>query len=104
MRAARESGSLMPPKHILNAPTRLMKDIGYGSGYAYDHDAPAAFSGQNYFREDMARQRLDQPVDRCLEREVRKRLEYWSKLRTQRGVHEEECGEHPSEFHKLGKD
>src|SRR3546814_1582229 len=51
-RSARETGSLMPPKHILNAPTRLMKDIGYGRGYAYDHDAPDAFSGQNYFPEE----------------------------------------------------
>ncbi|HET8725944.1 MAG TPA: replication-associated recombination protein A [Alphaproteobacteria bacterium] len=84
-RAARETGSLMPPKHILNAPTRLMKDIGYGSGYAYDHDAPDAFSGQDYFPEEMARQSLYRPVDRGFEREIRKRLDYWAKLRAQRG-------------------
>ena len=84
MRAAKESGSLMPPAHILNAPTRLMKDLGYGKGYAYDHDAPEAFSGQNYFPEDLPRQRFYQPVDRGFEREIRKRLEYWDRLRARR--------------------
>ena len=84
MRAARESGSLMPPAHILNAPTRLMKDLGYGKGYAYDHDAPEAFSGQNYFPEGLARQSFYQPVDRGFEREIRKRLDYWDKLRSRR--------------------
>ena len=84
MRAARESGSLMPPAHILNAPTRLMKDLGYGQGYAYDHDAPEAFSGQNYFPEGLARQSFYQPVDRGFEREIRKRLDYWDKLRSRR--------------------
>jgi putative ATPase len=83
-RAAQETGSLMPPKHILNAPTRLMKDIGYGRGYAYDHDSPEAFSGQNYFPDEMARQELYRPVDRGFEREIRKRLDYWAKLRAQR--------------------
>jgi len=79
--AARETGSLMPPKHILNAPTRLMKDIGYGKDYAYDHDTAEAFSGQNYFPDGMARRALYEPVERGFEREIRKRLEYWAKLR-----------------------
>ncbi|MEX1107395.1 MAG: replication-associated recombination protein A [Dongiaceae bacterium] len=83
-RAAQETGSLMPPKHILNAPTRLMKELGYGSGYEYDHDAPDAFSGQNYFPEGMARQQFYQPVERGFEREIRKRLDYWAKLRDER--------------------
>jgi putative ATPase len=81
MAAARETGSLMPPKHILNAPTRLMKDIGYGKGYEYDHDAADGFSGQNYFPDGMARRALYQPVERGFEREIRKRLDYWGKLR-----------------------
>ena len=85
MRTAKESGSLAPPKHILNAPTRLMKELGYGAGYAYDHDAPDAFSGQNYFPDDMARQAFYEPVERGFEREIRKRLEYWSRLRSERG-------------------
>ncbi|MBT5659235.1 MAG: hypothetical protein HOJ02_03665, partial [Rhodospirillaceae bacterium] len=78
---ARETGSLMPPKHILNAPTDLMKDIGYGKGYQYDHDTPEGFSGQNYFPEDMARQNFYQPLERGFEREIGKRLVYWEKLR-----------------------
>ena len=82
--AARETGSLMPPMHILNAPTRLMKDLGYGKGYEYDHDTAEGFSGQNYFPEGMARRRFYQPVDRGFEREIRKRLDYWDKLRQQR--------------------
>lgn len=84
LRAARYTGSLMPPKHILNAPTGLMKDLGYGSGYAYDHDAADGFSGQDYFPEDMARRSFYQPVARGFEREIAKRLEYWDKLRRQR--------------------
>lgn len=84
LRAARDTGSLMPPKHILNAPTGLMKDLGYGSGYAYDHDAADGFSGQDYFPEDMARRSFYQPVARGFEREIAKRLEYWDKLRRQR--------------------
>ena len=84
MGAARESGSLMPPKHILNAPTRLMKDLGYGKDYAYDHDAADGFSGQNYFPDDMARQRFYEPVERGFEREIAKRLSYWQKLRERR--------------------
>jgi len=83
-RAAKRTGSLMPPAHILNAPTALMKDLGYGSGYAYDHDAPEAFSGQNYFPDGMPRERFYSPRDRGFEREIRKRLAYWDKLRTQR--------------------
>jgi putative ATPase len=83
-RAARETGSLMPPMHILNAPTRLMRDLGYGKDYAYDHNAPDAFSGQDYFPGDMARRRFYQPAERGFEREVRKRLEYWDRLRAER--------------------
>ncbi len=82
--AAEETGSLMPPKHILNAPTRLMKQLGYSKGYEYDHDAPEAFSGQNYFPDGMARQEFYRPVERGFEREIRKRLDYWSKLRAER--------------------
>jgi len=83
-RSARETGSLMPPMHILNAPTRLMKELGYAKGYAYDHDAPDAFSGQNYFPDGMARRSFYRPVERGFEREIGKRLEYWAKLRQQR--------------------
>ncbi len=82
--AAAETGSLMPPKHILNAPTRLMKQLGYAKGYEYDHDAPEAFSGQNYFPDGMPRQEFYRPVERGFEREVRKRLDYWAKLRAER--------------------
>jgi putative ATPase len=85
MRLAREHGSLMPPKVILNAPTKLMKNEGYGSGYAYDHDEPDAFSGQNYWPEDLGRQKIYEPVERGFEREIGKRLDYWSKLRKERG-------------------
>ena len=81
---ARQTGSVMPPAHILNAPTRLMKDLGYGEGYAYDHDAPDAFSGQDYFPDGMERQHFYRPAGRGFEREVRKRLDYWDKLRAQR--------------------
>lgn len=84
MRTARETGSLMPPKHILNAPTRLMKEIGYGNGYVYDHDAAEGFSGQNYFPDGMARVRFYGPTERGFEREIRKRLDYWDKLRRAR--------------------
>jgi putative ATPase len=83
-RAARETGSLMPPKHILNAPTRLMRQLGYGKGYEYDHATSEAFSGQNYFPDGMERRQFYQPVDRGFEREVKKRLEYWEKLRARR--------------------
>lgn len=83
-KAAQQTGSLMPPKHILNAPTRMMKDMGYGSGYAYDHDAPDGFSGQDYFPEGMGRQEFYDPPERGFEREIRKRLAYWEKLRARR--------------------
>ena len=81
VRAARETGSLMPPKHILNAPTRLMKDLGYGEGYVYDHDTDEGFSGQDYFPEGMARRRFFEPGERGFEREIAKRLAFWDRLR-----------------------
>lgn len=81
MAAARDTGSLMPPKHILNAPTKLMKEIGYGAGYAYDHDTAEGFSGQDYFPEDMGRRSFYRPVERGFEREISKRLEYWNRMR-----------------------
>ena len=84
MRTAKEHGSLMPPKTILNAPTKLMKSEGYGAGYSYDHDAPDAFSGQDYWPEALGRQHFYEPVDRGFEREVRKRLDWWEKLRRER--------------------
>ena len=80
-RAAKEGGSPLPPKHILNAPTNLMKSEGYGRGYAYDHDQEEAFSGQDYFPEEMGRQTFYDPPERGFEREIRKRLDYWAKLR-----------------------
>jgi len=80
-RVARDTGSLMPPMHILNAPTKMMKEIGYGEGYAYDHGTEHGFSGQNYFPDDMKPQELYTPVDRGFERDVKKRLDYWAKLR-----------------------
>jgi putative ATPase len=85
MAAARETGSLMPPKHILNAPTRLMRDLGYGRGYAYDHDAADAFSGQNYFPDEMPRRSFYRPTDRGFEKAIRSRLAFWERLRRQRG-------------------
>jgi len=85
MREAKKSGSEPPPKHILNAPTKLMRDEGYGAGYAYDHDAEDGFSGQNYFPETMKRPVLYQPVERGFERELKKRLDYFSRLRERRG-------------------
>jgi putative ATPase len=84
MRTAREAGSLLPPKHILNAPTKLMKSEGYGDSYQYDHDAPEAFSGQDYFPEGLGRQKFYDPPERGFEREIRKRLDYWAKLRRER--------------------
>lgn len=83
-RRAKETGSLMPPKHILNAPTKLMKELDYGAGYQYDHDSPEAFTGQNCFPDDMPRERFYEPSERGFEREVRKRLAYWSRLRKER--------------------
>jgi len=84
-RLAKEAGSLMPPKVILNAPTKLMKSESYGEGYRYDHDEPDAFSGQNYFPDALGRRKFYEPVERGFEREVRKRLEWWDKLRKERG-------------------
>ncbi len=80
-RSARETGSLMPPANILNAPTKLMKDVGYGKGYTYDHDAEEGFSGDNYWPDEMEPQTYYEPVERGFEREIAKRLEYWDKLR-----------------------
>lgn len=85
MERAKQTGSLMPPKIILNAPTKLMKQQEYGAGYRYDHDQPDAFSGQNYFPDGMGRERYYDPVERGFEREVKRRLEYWAKLRKERG-------------------
>ncbi|UDQ89423.1 replication-associated recombination protein A [Xanthobacter autotrophicus] len=85
MRVAKEGGSLVPPKVILNAPTKLMKAEGYGTGYRYDHDEPDAFSGQNYFPEALGRQSFYHPVERGFEREIKKRLDYWARLRAERG-------------------
>ena len=84
-KAAADTGSLPPPKHILNAPTALMKQAGYGAGYAYDHDAPDAFSGQDYFPEGLPRTRFYDPPERGFEREIRKRLAWWDRLRRERG-------------------
>jgi putative ATPase len=84
-RVAKEAGSLLPPKHILNAPTNLMKDEGYGRGYAYDHDQEEAFSGQNYFPDALPRQQFYDPPERGFEREIKKRLDYWAKLRREKG-------------------
>jgi putative ATPase len=83
-RVAKEHGSLMPPKTILNAPTKLMKQIGYGESYRYDHDEPDAFSGQDYWPEKLGEQSFYEPVDRGFEREVKKRLEWWARLRKDR--------------------
>ena len=84
-KSARETGSLMPPKHILNAPTKLMSELGYGEGYDYDHDAEDGFSGQNYFPEEMQRSRFYNPEGKGFEREIVRRLEYWDKLRREKG-------------------
>jgi putative ATPase len=79
---AKSSGSLMPPKTILNAPTKLMNSEGYGKGYIYDHDTPQGFSGQNYFPENLTtRPQFYNPVERGFERDLKKRLEYWEKIR-----------------------
>ena len=82
---ARTHGSPAPPKTVLNAPTRLMKREGYGADYEYDHDAPDAFSGQNYWPDALGRRTLYDPVERGFERELRKRLDYWARLRKERG-------------------
>jgi putative ATPase len=82
--AARETGSLMPPKNILNAPTKLMKEQGYHEGYQYDHDYEGGFSGQNFWPEDLGAQKFYDPPERGFEREIKKRLDYWDKLRRSR--------------------
>ena len=84
-RAAAETGSLMPPAHIRNAPTRLMKDLGYGKGYNYDHDAQDGFSGQNYFPEGMERRTFYTPKGEGVEARVKDRLDHWAALRAERG-------------------
>lgn len=84
LKRAKETGSLSPPMHILNAPTKMMKDLGYGKDYQYDHDAEDGFSGQNYFPEELNREQYYKPVNRGFEREISKRLEYWAKLRTEK--------------------
>ena len=83
-KSARETGSLMPPANILNAPTKLMKDIGYGKGYAYDHDKDDGFSGDNYWPDDMSAAIFYQPVERGFERQVAERMKYWNRLRRER--------------------
>lgn len=83
-KSAKENGSLMPPKHILNAPTKLMKDLNYGKDYAYDHDVADGFSGQNYLPDALARQEFYTPIERGFEREIKKRLDYWDKLRKEK--------------------
>lgn len=82
--SAKQHGSLMPPKHILNAPTKLMSELGYGANYDYDHNAEDGFSGQNYFPDEMAREEFYVPVERGFERDIAKRLDYWNKLRDKR--------------------
>lgn len=85
-RVAQETGSLMPPMHILNAPTKIMKQIGYSEGYQYDHDTPEGFSGQDYFPEGLGRRSFYNPVERGFEREIQKRLDYWHKLREKKNA------------------
>ena len=85
MAAARSTGSEPPPLHIRNAPTKLMKEIGYGAGYRYDHDEADGFSGQNYFPDGMRRPVYYQPEERGFERDLKKRVEYFSRLREKRG-------------------
>ncbi|HEY5713394.1 MAG TPA: replication-associated recombination protein A, partial [Allosphingosinicella sp.] len=80
-RSARETGSLLPPKNILNAPTKLMKQIGYGSGYQYDHDAEGGFSGDNYWPEEMEPQTFYEPVDRGFEKKIAERIAWWNERR-----------------------
>jgi putative ATPase len=80
-KSARETGSLMPPKNILNAPTRLMKDIGYGKDYAYDHDSEGGFSGANYWPDEMKPQTFYRPTDRGFEKRVAERLAWWEEQR-----------------------
>ena len=83
-KTARESGSLPPPRHIVNAPTKLMKELGHGAGYAYDHDAPDGFSGADYWPEKLGRQRFYTPTERGRERAIAERLAEWARLRAER--------------------
>jgi len=83
MQVAKESGSLMPPMHAVNAPTKLMRDLGYSEGYVYDPDTEEGFSGLDYFPEGMERMNFYRPIERGFEREIKKRLDYWEKLRGQ---------------------
>jgi putative ATPase len=92
-KVAKQTGSLMPPKHILNAPTRMMKDLGYGKGYRYDHDAPEAFSGQSYFPEEIPRPRFYDPPERGFERDLRKRIDFWDRLRARRQAEDDGEGQ-----------
>ncbi len=78
---AKETGSLLPPKHVLNAPTSMMKELGYGHGYVYDHGVDDAFSGQNYFPDELSEKRFYEPTERGFEKEIKKRLDYWLKLK-----------------------
>jgi len=91
-RAARETGSLMPPMHILNAPTKLMKSVGYGKDYAYDHATEEGFSGRNYWPEEMDAQVFYEPTDRGFEARVRERLEFWEKRRRELQQSDETAG------------
>jgi len=83
-KTAKDTGSLMPPANILNAPTKLMKDIGYGAGYAYDHEAPEGFSGDNYWPEEMQPLEMYTPTDRGFEKRISERIAYWNELRAKR--------------------
>jgi putative ATPase len=83
-KSAKETGSLMPPANILNAPTNLMKDLGYGQGYSYDHDSEEGFSGDNYWPDAMQRQEYYTPVERGFERQINERIKYWDRLRNSR--------------------
>lgn len=89
-RVARETGSLPPPKHILNAPTALMREQGYGDGYVYDHETAEGFSGQDYFPDGMARVRFYQPGERGFERDIGQRLAYWDRLRAADKAHKDD--------------
>ena len=91
-RTARDAGHLMPPKHILNAPTQLMKELDFGKDYAYDHDSEAGFSGQNCFPDALVRTAFYQPVERGFEREIKKRLAYWERLRAARNSPTDDAG------------
>jgi len=84
-KSARDTGSLMPPMNIVNAPTKLMKQVGYGKDYQYDHDAAEGFSGANYWPEDMSPQTFYAPTDRGYEARIAERIAYWDKLRAARG-------------------